>query len=65
MGLIKMGSCGCGYSTQYPACNGTHKVVKKVREDIANAIKNYSDTFTDETTKQIILDASNIARNYK
>ena len=26
--------CGCGFSTEYPECNGTHKVVKLVKDKI-------------------------------
>ncbi|MEY3378217.1 MAG: hypothetical protein RLZZ328_1377 [Bacteroidota bacterium] len=26
--------CGCGFSTEYPECNGTHKIVKSVKEKI-------------------------------
>ena len=30
-----MGACGCGYTTDPEKnCNGTHKVVKAVKEDI-------------------------------
>ena len=30
-----MGACGCGYTTDpEKKCNGTHKVVKAVKEDI-------------------------------
>jgi CDGSH-type Zn-finger protein len=27
-------NCGCGFSTEYPTCNGTHKVVKTVKDKI-------------------------------
>ncbi len=31
-----MGACGCGYTTDPEKnCNGTHKVVKAVKEDLA------------------------------
>lgn len=26
--------CGCGFSTEYPVCNGTHKVVKEIKDKI-------------------------------
>jgi len=29
-----MGMCGCGFSTEYPMCNGTHKVVKEIKDKI-------------------------------
>ena len=30
-----MGACGCGYTTDPEKnCNGTHKIVKAVKEDI-------------------------------
>jgi len=29
-----MSMCGCGFSTEYPVCNGTHKVVKEVKDKI-------------------------------
>lgn len=31
--------CGCGFSTDYPECNGTHKVVKDVKDKIIEAIE--------------------------
>lgn len=31
--------CKCGFSTDFPSCNGTHKVVQKVREQIASDIE--------------------------
>ena len=34
-------SCRCGFTTDPSGeCNGTHKIVKKVREKIANDISN-------------------------
>jgi hypothetical protein len=26
--------CSCGFSTEYPQCNGTHKIVKSVKDKI-------------------------------
>lgn len=35
-----MGKCGCGYTTDKEGmCNGTHKAVKALREDIATQIE--------------------------
>ena len=35
-----MGKCGCGYTTDKEGmCNGTHKAVKSLREDIAKQIE--------------------------
>lgn len=31
--------CGCGFSTEYPNCNGTHKVVKAVKDKIIQNIE--------------------------
>ena len=31
--------CSCGFSTEYPECNGTHKVVKKVRDEIVKKLE--------------------------
>jgi hypothetical protein len=31
--------CSCGFSTEYPECNGTHKIVKKVRDQIVKDIE--------------------------
>lgn len=31
--------CGCGFSTEYPNCNGTHKVVKTVKDKIISEIE--------------------------
>lgn len=38
-----MGTCKCGFSTDPEKnCNGTHNVVKEVREQIAKDIENIS-----------------------
>jgi len=34
-----MSMCGCGFSTEYPMCNGTHKVVKEIKDKIIAAIE--------------------------
>jgi CDGSH-type Zn-finger protein len=31
--------CTCGFSTEYPNCNGTHKVVKAVKDRIIAEIE--------------------------
>jgi CDGSH-type Zn-finger protein len=31
--------CGCGFSTEYPECNGTHKVVKTIKDKIISEIE--------------------------
>lgn len=31
--------CSCGFSTEYPECNGTHKVVKQVKDKIIEEIE--------------------------
>jgi hypothetical protein len=31
-------SCACGYSKNYPVCDGTHSTVKRVKVDIVNKI---------------------------
>jgi hypothetical protein len=36
---VYMGQCKCGYSTEYPDCNGTHKIVKAVKEDIIKQLE--------------------------
>ena len=41
--------CICGFSTEMPNCNGTHRIVKAVREAVANDIK--SDETLDQETK--------------
>jgi CDGSH-type Zn-finger protein len=44
-------ACSCGYSTDMPNCNGTHKVVKKVRSDIADKVVEWiatRDLWTDQ-----------------
>lgn len=33
-------TCGCGFSTDYPECNGTHKVVKSIKDKIITEIEN-------------------------
>ena len=32
-------ACTCGFSTEYPNCNGTHKVVKNVKEKLITEIE--------------------------
>lgn len=32
--------CGCGFSTEYPNCNGTHKVVKQIKDKLITEIEN-------------------------
>jgi CDGSH-type Zn-finger protein len=32
-------ACTCGFSTEFPECNGTHKVVKKVKEQMIKDIE--------------------------
>jgi hypothetical protein len=35
-----MGKCGCGYTTDKEGmCNGTHKAVKALREDLIKAVE--------------------------
>jgi hypothetical protein len=35
-----MGKCGCGYTTDKEGmCNGTHKAVKALREDLIKTIE--------------------------
>lgn len=36
---LYMGQCKCGYSTEYPDCNGTHKIVKAVKDDIIKQLE--------------------------
>ncbi len=37
---MKMGTCKCGFSTDEDKnCNGTHNIVKQVRESIAKEIE--------------------------
>ena len=31
--------CSCGFSTEYPECNGTHKVVKSIKDKIIEEIE--------------------------
>ena len=47
---MTMGKCGCGFSTDPEGnCNGTHKVVKSVREKISSDIlKNHLVDYSDE-----------------
>jgi CDGSH-type Zn-finger protein len=40
-------ACTCGFSTDYPNCNGTHKTVKMVKTKILQKI-NAIDLSTDE-----------------
>lgn len=34
-----MSMCGCGFSTEYPVCNGTHKAVKEIKDKIISEIE--------------------------
>jgi CDGSH-type Zn-finger protein len=40
-------ACSCGFSTDYPNCNGTHKVVKMVKTKMLQKI-NAIDLSTDD-----------------
>lgn len=31
--------CSCGFSTDYPECNGTHKIVKSIKDKIIAEIE--------------------------
>ena len=48
----KMGTCGCGYTTdEEKNCNGTHKVVAAVKADIAAALEAKGQTEASEYVK--------------
>jgi CDGSH-type Zn-finger protein len=32
-------ACNCGFSTEYPECNGTHKIVKNIKDKIIETIQ--------------------------
>lgn len=32
-------ACSCGFSTEYPNCNGTHKIVKTVKDKLIEEIE--------------------------
>lgn len=32
-------ACSCGFSTEYPNCNGTHKIVRAVKDKIIEEIE--------------------------
>jgi hypothetical protein len=55
-----MAECTCGFSTEYPTCNGTHKVVQKVREEIARQIEGI--LYTHENAEGMKMLAANVAR---
>jgi len=55
-----MAECTCGFSTEYPTCNGTHKVVNKVREEIARQIEGI--IYTSENAEGMRMLAANVAR---
>jgi len=59
-----MGQCKCGFTTDPENnCNGTHKVVKAVREQIANRIEaiEIEDSITNALGMRML--AAKIARN--
>lgn len=49
--------CGCGFSTDYPTCNGTHKVVKTVKDKIIADIKaaEFNNELSNEELLQIVI----------
>lgn len=55
--------CKCGYTRDESSkCDGTHKVVKKVREDIANKIDQIEVAASLSSAVGIKMDAIKIAR---
>jgi CDGSH-type Zn-finger protein len=46
-------ACTCGFSTDYPNCNGTHKTVKMVKTKILQKINTIE--FNSEDLKAIVL----------
>lgn len=46
-------ACTCGFSTEYPNCNGTHKVVKMVKTKILQKINAIE--FDSEDIKSAVL----------
>lgn len=41
-----MGKCSCGYSTDLEKnCNGTHKIVKSVKNDIINKLESHKNEY--------------------
>lgn len=44
-----MPTCICGFSTEMPNCNGTHRIVKAVREAVLKDIE--SELSLDQETK--------------
>lgn len=62
-----MGQCICGHTRDAEKnCDGTHKVVKAVREEIANEIEDTSVAIARTSTiQQIIKHFANIARGQK
>lgn len=47
-------ACTCGFSTDFPDCNGTHKVVKKVREDLANKVEKWISSKQAWSTEELV-----------
>jgi hypothetical protein len=61
-----MGTCKCGFSTDPEKnCNGTHNVVKEVREHIAQQIESIEITAGMENAVGMRIMAANIARGKK
>lgn len=61
-----MGTCVCGFSTdEEKNCNGTHKVVKAVREQIAKEIEALEITAGMENALGMRIMAANVARGKK
>lgn len=69
-GRILVGTCKCGFTTdEEKNCNGTHKVVKAVREQIAKDIEALSLNSGQESSQLNALGmrilAANVARGNK
>jgi len=60
-----MADCTCGFSTEYPVCNGTHKVVKKVKDKIVENLNSEINFEGKPFRSSIFEDAIKIVRNSK
>lgn len=61
-----MGTCKCGFSTDLEKnCNGTHKIVKAVREQIAQEIESLQIESSVTNAVGMQLMAAKVARGIK
>lgn len=49
-------SCSCGFSTMYPNCNGTHSIVKAVKNEIIKDLQSWIEKNQGGLTPETVID---------